>query len=470
MLDYKKLGFKCGLEVHYQLSTRKLFCHCPNLIHDPNPISYKISRNLMAFEGELGKKDIAAEYEESKNKTFIYEGSKTSSCLVELDESPPFPIDQEALKTVTQVALLLNMKIVNEVIVMRKIVIDGSNVSGYQRTTLIGRDGFIQTSKGEIKIPTLYLEEDAAQKIEETKDTVTYNLSRLGIPLLEIATSPDLQDPEHAKETAYLIGMVVKSTGKAHRGIGSVRQDVNISIKDHSRIELKGFQDARSIPKVIEFEIQRQLKEKNESPHVRKVEPNLTTSYLRPMPGSSRLYPETDLQTIEITKELLNSIEIPELLTERAINFEKKYNISSDYAREIVSENIPFDYYAEKYKIEPKVIANLLIETPKEIESRFNPKKQLEQKDFEFIFENLQKKKITREAAFEILKNISLDLKPDLSKYQTVSLEELESFIKELVEKNKGVSISGLMGDVMKRYRGTIDGKLAMELLKKYAK
>ncbi|MEK6952648.1 MAG: Glu-tRNA(Gln) amidotransferase subunit GatE [Nanoarchaeota archaeon] len=470
MLDYKKLGFKCGLEVHYQLSSRKLFCHCPNLVHDQNQISYKIQRNLMAFEGELGKKDIAAEYEESKNKTFIYEGSKTSSCLVEFDESPPFPIYHEALKTAIQVALLLNMKIVNEVIVMRKIVIDGSNVSGYQRTTLIGRNGFIETSKGKIKIPTLYLEEDAAQKISETKDVVTYNLSRLGIPLLEIATSPDIQDPEHAKETAYLIGMVVKSTGKAHRGIGSVRQDVNISIKDHSRIELKGFQDLRSIPKVIDYEIQRQLKEKNESPHVRKVEPNLTTSYLRPMPGSARLYPETDLQTVEITKKFLDSIELPELLTERALNFEKKYNVPADYAREIISENIPFDYYAEKYKIEPKIIANLLIETPKEIAARFTIKKQLEQKDFEFVFDNLEKKKITREAAFEILKDISLDIKPDLSKYQTISLEEIEKFIKELTEKNKGVSVSGLMGDIMKNYRGKIDGKLAIGLLKKYVK
>ncbi|MBI2499082.1 Glu-tRNA(Gln) amidotransferase subunit GatE [Candidatus Woesearchaeota archaeon] len=470
MLDYKKLGFMCGLEVHYQLSTRKLFCHCPNLVHDSNSISYKIQRNLMAFEGESGKKDIAAEYEESKNKTFIYEGSNSSSCLVELDESPPFPIDQGALKTSIQVAMLLNMKIVNEVIVMRKIVIDGSNVSGYQRTTLIGRDGFLETSKGKVKIPTLYLEEDAAQKTSKTKDTVTYNLSRLGIPLLEIATSPDLQDPEHAKETAYLIGMVVKSTGKAHRGIGSIRQDVNISIKNHSRIELKGFQDLRSIPKVIDYEILRQLKEKNESSHVRKVEPNLTTSYLRPMPGSSRLYPETDLKTIQISKEFLKTIEIPELLTERALNFEKKYNLPSDHAREIVSENIPFDYYAEKYKIEPKIIANLLIEAPKEISSRFIIKKQLKQKDFEFVFDNLENKKISREAAFEVLKDISLDIKPNLLKYQTISLGELEAFIKDLVEKNKGVSISGLMGDVMKRYRGSVDGKSAMELLKKYVR
>ncbi|MEK6934884.1 MAG: Glu-tRNA(Gln) amidotransferase subunit GatE, partial [Nanoarchaeota archaeon] len=468
MLDYKKLGFKCGLEVHYQLSTRKLFCHCPNFIHDSNPINYTIKRKLLAFEGELGKKDIAAQFEESKNKTFIYEGTKHSSCLVEFDDSPPFPINKDALKTAIQVALLLNMKIVPEVIIMRKIVIDGSNVSGYQRTTLIGRNGYIKTSKGKIEIPTLYLEEDAAKKIKETKDTTNYNLARLGIPLLEIATSPDLQDPQHVKETASLIGMIAKSTGQTNRGIGSARQDVNISIKNHPRIELKGFQDLRSIPKVIDYEIKRQQKSRDNEPHVRKVEANFTTSYLRPLPGAARLYPETDLKSIELTKKFLDSIKIPELLTDRAINFEKKYNISPIHAREILKQNIPFDYYAEKFKVDPKLIANLLIDSPKEIQARFKPIKQLQKEDFELVLGNLQSKTIPKEAAFEILKDLSLNIKPSLSKYQMTNLSEVESFIKDLVNKNKGVSISGLMGDIMKKYRGVVPGDLAMKILKKY--
>ncbi|MFH1592451.1 MAG: Glu-tRNA(Gln) amidotransferase subunit GatE [Candidatus Woesearchaeota archaeon] len=470
MTNHKDLGFKSGLEVHYQLSTRKLFCHCPNLINDPNPINFEVSRKLRAFEGELGKKDIAAKYEETKNKIFIYKCAETSSCLVELDECPPYPINQDTIKVAIQVATLLNMKTVDEIIIMRKLVIDGSNPSGYQRTALIARDGFIETSKGRIRIPTLYLEEDAAKKISTDKDTTTYELSRLGIPLLEIATAPNLKDPKHVKETAEKIGMIVKSTGKARRGIGAVRQDVNISIKGQKRVELKGFQDLRSIPKVIEIEIQRQLKNKKEEAHVRKVEPNFTTSYLRPMPGSSRLYPDTDLKTFPLTNNFLKSIEIPELITERSLNFEKKYKISAQYAREILKQNIPFDYYAEKYKIEPKFIAHLLLEVPKELKSRFSIKKDPKKEHFDFILENLQRNNVPKEASIEILKDLLTGNKPDLSKFSTVSLGELEDFIKDLVQKNKGVSIGGLMGDIMKKYRGTVDGQLVMKILKKYHK
>jgi len=291
-MDYKKLGFKSGLEVHVQLNTKKLFCNCPSLVNDPNKTFIEIKRNLTVSEGESGKKDIAAEFESKKQKTFIYQAKETSSCLVELDESPPYPINQEALKVAIQVSKLLNAKLVPEIQVMRKIVIDGSNVSGFQRTTLISRNGFIRTSKGKISIPTIYLEEEAAKKINETKDQVTYSLDRLGVPLLEIATSPDLKDPEHVKEAASVIGMIIKSTGKAMGGIGSIRQDVNLSIKNGKRIELKGFQDLRSIPKVIENEIERIKKEKDKFPHVRKVEPNLKSSFLRPLPGAARLYPQ----------------------------------------------------------------------------------------------------------------------------------------------------------------------------------
>jgi len=385
MINYKSIGFKCGLEVHYQLSTRKLFCHCPNLINDPNPCVFETTRKLRAFEGELGKRDIAAEYEASKEKTFIYRGAETSSCLVDFDEAPPYPINKDAIKAAIQVAKLMHMDIVDEIIIMRKLVIDGSNPSGYQRTALIGRNGYIETSKGKINLQTLYLEEDASKKIKTEKNKITYDLSRLGIPLLEIGTSPDLKDPEHVKETASTIGMIVKSTGLARRGIGSVRQDVNISIKNHNRIELKGFQDLRSIPKVIDVEIQRQQRNKKESPHVRKVEPNFTSSYLRPLPGSARMYPDTDLTQFQITPSFIKEIDIPELLTDRALNFEKKYNISSLYAREILKQNIPFDYYAEKYKVEPKFIATLLLETPKELKSRFNTKNEPKKEHFEFM-------------------------------------------------------------------------------------
>ncbi|GAF96681.1 unnamed protein product, partial [marine sediment metagenome] len=148
----------------------------------------------------------------------------TSTCLVELDEEPPRPINQEAIGIALEISLLLKAKIIDEIQVMRKIVIDGSNVSGFQRTALIATDGYIETSLGEVRIPVICLEEEAAKKIKETKDSATYRLDRLGIPLIEIATEPDIKNPEHAKETASLLGMILRSTGKVKRGLGTIRQ------------------------------------------------------------------------------------------------------------------------------------------------------------------------------------------------------------------------------------------------------
>jgi len=470
MFNYKKLGFKAGLEVHFQLDTHKLFCSCPSIVNDSHTPDIKIVRKLASSESELGKKDIAVVYEQKKEKIFIYEACSTSSCLVEYDESPPQPINQKALMIALQVSKMINATIVDEVHIMRKLILDGSLTSGFQRSGLIARNGYIGTSKGKVKIPTLYLEEEAAKKISETPDTVIYRLDRLGIPLVEISTAPELQDPEHVKDTASLIGMIIQSTGSAKRGIGSVRQDINISLTGHPRIELKGFQDLRSIPRVIENEIQRQLETKNGESHVRKVEPDFTTSFLRPLPGAHRLYPETDLPIIKITKKFLDSIEIPELISERAINVEKKYKIPLPHAREIVRENIPFDYYAEKYCIDPKIIAHTLIEIPKELKSRFNRKNTPTQKDFEYVFSHLEKKTIHKGALIEILKDLIDGKKLHLEKYQSVTLAELDEFIKELVHKNPGVSLNGLMGDIMKQFKGSVDGSLALKLLKKYYK
>ena len=252
-INYEKLGFKCGLEIHQQLEGKKLFCNCPTLNSDKEP-DVKVERKLKAVVGETGEIDIAAEYEMSKNKRFLYESCSEDTCLVEYDEEPPHQLNKQALETTIKIALLLNAKIVDEIQVMRKTVVDGSNVSGFQRTALVAIDGYIKTEDGAIiKIPVICLEEEAAQKLEESKDFVRYKLDRLGIPLIEIATSADIKSPEHAKEVASHIGMILRSIQGVKRGLGTIRQDVNISIKEGARPEVKGFQELRSIPKIIEY-------------------------------------------------------------------------------------------------------------------------------------------------------------------------------------------------------------------------
>lgn len=471
-MDYKKLGFKCGLEIHQELSGKKLFCSCSTDLKEQNKL-FEIKRKLTVSEGELGKKDIAAEYEEARDREFIYYGYEDEACLVDTDDEPPHPINQDALKIALQVALLLKLKIPPLLNVMRKVITNGSNISGFQRTLIVGlgtSQSYIETSQGKVRIKDLYLEEDSAKIIKTEGNKVYYSLSRLGIPLLELGTEPDITTPEQALETAEKIGMILRSCEGIKRGIGSIRQDVNLSIKNSKRIELKGFQDLKSIPKVIKNEINRVQKEKDKFPHVRKVEPNLTSSFLRPLPGASRMYPETDVPNIEITKPLLDSIKIPELISDRAINFEKKYNLSPQYSIEIVKQNIPFDYYAEKYCLEPKLIAHSLIEVPKELKTRFNIKNAPKKEHYDFIFSNLVNKKIHKGAILGILQKLSQGQKPSLDQYQTVTMTELETFIKDLVNKNKGVSIGGIMGDIMKKYKEKIDGQLAIKILKKYKK
>ncbi|HLD15360.1 MAG TPA: Glu-tRNA(Gln) amidotransferase subunit GatE [Candidatus Nanoarchaeia archaeon] len=472
-MNYNELGFKCGLECHQQLEGRKLFCHCPTLVNDDSKPDLVIKRKLRTTAGEMGKIDETAKFEMKRDRRFIYEACSTSSCLIELDEEPPLEVNKEALETALQVALLTNSKIVDEIQFMRKTVIDGSNVSGFQRTALIAVDGEIKTSKGIVKIPTICLEEESAKKITENENEVYYRLDRLGVPLIEIATDASLKDSEHAKEAAAIIGMILRSTGKARRGLGSIRQDVNISIKGHPRVELKGFQDLRSIPITVENEVKRQLenlKKKELKSEVRKVNPDFTSTFLRPMPGASRMYVETDTKTIKITKEITSKIKIPELLTEKAIKLEKKYKLNPDLAREVIE--VPyFEEFASKFRIEPNYIAQVLVEIPKELKSRFNVESyNLKQTDFYFVLNALSEGKISKSAVLDILKELAQGKKVVLNNYKVVDDKQLENHIKEILKKNPGAPFNALMGEVMKQLKGKVDGKKASELIKKLLK
>ncbi len=258
-MDWDKIGLKTGLEIHQQLDSKgKLFCPCNCELTDEEP-EYNIMRRLRPTQSELGKIDRAA-FEEAKRKLkFYYQAYSDHTCLVEADEEPPHPINSEALEIAVTIALLLNMKVVDEFHTMRKQVIDGSNTGGFQRTGLVATEGYVETPHGRVKIENLCLEEDAARRIEEREDGIVFRLDRLGIPLVEITTDPSIKDPIQLKDVAYQIGQILRST-KVKRGIGTIRQDLNISIKDGARVEVKGVQDLNKIPEIVKREVQRQLK------------------------------------------------------------------------------------------------------------------------------------------------------------------------------------------------------------------
>ncbi|MEM3345436.1 MAG: Glu-tRNA(Gln) amidotransferase subunit GatE [Thermoplasmata archaeon] len=246
--------FKAGLEIHQQLDTKKLFCSCDSYLSE-NVIG-EFTRVLRPVQSELGEYDAAAMMESMKRMTFVYQVTE-NSCLVEMDEEPPHDVNMEALETSILISLMFHCKIVDEVHFMRKIVIDGSNTTGFQRTALIGMDGYIETNKGKISIRSVCLEEESARKIENRGNIAIYRLDRLGIPLVEITTGPDMKSPEEVKEVAERIGYLLRSTKKVKRGIGAIRQDLNIST-DGERVEVKGVSRLNLIEKIARYEMERQ--------------------------------------------------------------------------------------------------------------------------------------------------------------------------------------------------------------------
>ena len=257
--DYDELGLVAGLEIHQQLDTAsKLFCGCPTARRDPEASVRSFTRYLHPTKSELGEVDEAALEESRVDREFEYLAFETT-CLVEEDDEPPARLDAEALETALEIATLMDCTVVDRAHVMRKIVVDGSNTSGFQRSTLVATDGEIETDEGPVGIADMLLEEESAARIEERDGGVTYGLDRLGIPLVEIGTEPDIRTPAQAREAAERIGMLLRSTGRVKRGLGTIRQDVNVSIEEGARVEMKGVQSLDDIDDLVAGEVGRQV-------------------------------------------------------------------------------------------------------------------------------------------------------------------------------------------------------------------
>jgi glutamyl-tRNA(Gln) amidotransferase subunit E len=250
-MDYKTLGLMAGIEIHQQLDTEeKLFCHCPTTVREIAEHDGEFARYLRATVSEMGEIDRAAMEEMKHDRKFQYYTYDTT-CLVENDEEPPAPVNDEALSVCLTIGKMFDMTPVPQVHTMRKLVIDGSNTSGFQRTALIAFNGTLPDGG---QIETICLEEEAAQRVKGA----VFSLDRLGIPLIEITTSPCMHTPEDVQNVAEYIGMVLRSTGKVKRGLGTIRQDVNISIAEGARVEIKGVQELDLIAEVVRREVLRQ--------------------------------------------------------------------------------------------------------------------------------------------------------------------------------------------------------------------
>jgi len=256
-IDFEKIGLKVGLEIHQQLNTdKKLFCKCKPIENDE--YTEKFSRSLRTAKSELGKIDPAALFEKAKSKKINYYANSQSSCLVEKDEEPPHDLDHDAKKISLLISSMLESKIFSEIHVMRKTVIDGSNTSGFQRTMLVSQGGNLKVGEKKIGVQAVCLEEDAAKLLSNEQNETNYSLDRLGVPLVEIALEPVSTKPSEVKEIALTLGRLLRATRTVKRGIGSIRQDVNISVMNSGVVEVKGVQQLDQLEKIIGYEAKRQ--------------------------------------------------------------------------------------------------------------------------------------------------------------------------------------------------------------------
>ena len=621
-LDIKNIGLKVGLEIHQQLDTKKkLFCDCAPI--EEEEFSIKFSRKLRAAKSELGKIDPAALFESTKSKTIVYYANPKSSCLVEEDEEPPHALDTNAKNTALLISSALESKIFSEIHVMRKTVIDGSNTTGFQRTMLVAQGGYIEVDGKKVGVQSICLEEDAGKLIKDEGNHRFFSLDRLGVPLVEIALDPVEGDPKFVKDIALTLGRLLRVTKKVMRGIGTIRQDVNISVEGGGVIEVKGVQQLDQLEKIIEFEAKRQhglkiISEKinqteftgidrkqdvfdvtevmqecnskiikksiekqekifgikikklkgifgfepysdvrlgkeigqlvrffgiggvfhsDELPNygiedidikrvtekldiqnddafliiagekisvgfaidsiinrielakngppaeTRAATQNGDTIFLRPRPGASRMYPETDIPTVKVTNEELVQVRsnIPKSWEESIRELEEKYQINNQLAEQIFDSEYfeIFEKICSKKQNSPNFVVSVLCSTITNLERSGLDSSLLNDEQIMMTFELLGQEKINKESIQIIFEQImSKKVNDVLQALENASItqlteNELDSILDKIIQDNTDKikqeqmrALSGIMGIAMKEVRGKASGKIINHKLK----
>jgi len=620
-IDFEKIGLKVGLEIHQQLDTsKKLFCKCRPIESDE--YTEKFSRRLRTAKSELGELDPAALFEKTKSKKINYYANSQSSCLVEKDEEPPHDLDHDAKKISLLISSMLESKIFSEIHVMRKTVIDGSNTTGFQRTMLVSQGGNLKVNGKKIGVQAVCLEEDAAKLLKDEQNERNYSLDRLGVPLVEIALEPVSTKPSEVKEIALTLGRLLRVTRMVKRGIGSIRQDVNISVMNSGVVEVKGVQQLDQLEKIIGYEAKRQhgliliaeklkklsitisnedvfdvtevlkdceskiiqkaLKSKakikairirnfsgmfgfepypgirlgkeigqlvrffgiggvfhsdelpdygindsdvdkirkylelvdvdgfliiaGEDPKLdyaidsiikriqdatdgvpaetRGVTQDGETIFLRPRPGASRMYPETDIPSISVLPEEIKLARenIPKSWDDSIAEIQKKYNLNSQLSEQIFDSEYMelFEKICENKKNSPNFVASILCSTITNLQRKGFDALLLKPEHITELFELLADDKIPKESLEIIFENIMSGKSDTVSDaiqstaVTSMSEGELNAILDEIIQKNMELvkelgenAITTLMGIAMKQVRGKASGQTVNVLLRK---
>ena len=620
-IDFEKIGLKVGLEIHQQLNTnKKLFCKCRPIESDE--YTEKFSRRLRTAKSELGELDPAALFEKTKSKKINYYANSQSSCLVEKDEEPPHDLDHDAKKISLLISSMLESKIFSEIHVMRKTVIDGSNTTGFQRTMLVSQGGNLKVNGKKIGVQAVCLEEDAAKLLKDEQNERNYSLDRLGVPLVEIALEPVSTKPSEVKEIALTLGRLLRVTRMVKRGIGSIRQDVNISVMNSGVVEVKGVQQLDQLEKIIGYEAKRQhgliliaeklkklsitisnedvfdvtevlkdceskiiqkaLKSKakikairirnfsgmfgfepypgirlgkeigqlvrffgiggvfhsdelpdygindsdvdkirkylelvdvdgfliiaGEDPKLdyaidsiikriqdatdgvpaetRGVTQDDETIFLRPRPGASRMYPETDIPSISVLPEEIKLARenIPKSWDDSIAEIQKKYNLNSQLSEQIFDSEYMelFEKICENKKNSANFVASILCSTITNLQRKGFDALLLKPEHIAELFELLADDKIPKESLEIIFENIMSGKSDTISDaiqstaVTSMSEGELNTILDEIIQKNMELvkelgenAITTLMGIAMKQVRGKASGQTVNVLLRK---
>jgi len=621
-LKIDDIGLKVGLEIHQQLSTnKKLFCNC--FPAETDEFTSKFSRKLRASKSELGEYDPAALFESTKSKTMVYYTNPGSSCLVERDEEPPHELDLDAKNIAVLISCALNSNIFGEIYPMRKIVIDGSNTSGFQRTLLVSQGGWIEVNGKKVGVQSICLEEDAAKLLKDKENVREFSLDRLGIPLVEIALEPVSSSPSEIRKIALTLGRLLRTTRKVTRGLGSIRQDVNVSVNNSGVVEVKGVQQLDQLEKVVEYEAKRQhgllkiaqkikqkqlvkisrhndvydiinllksckskiiqkaindgasihaIKIKNfagmlsyspyegirlgkelgqlvrffgiggifhldelpnygiEKLDIEKIKEQLSISqndsfiiiagkgskidfaidsiinriedakngvpaetrlatqsgetvFLRPRPGASRMYPETDIFPVKVTKEEIEFAKknIPKSWHESLADLQKNYQLNPQLAEQIFDSNYLdlFEKICSDKLNSPNFVASILCSTITNLERQGLDSTLLKTEEILKSFDLLIKEKITKESMEIIFEKImageasSVEEAIQKGKVGMIDDKELEKICETIIKENQSIidgqglhSIGALMGLTMKMVRGKASGEKVNQLLK----
>jgi glutamyl-tRNA(Gln) amidotransferase subunit E len=256
--DYETIGFKSGLEIHQQIYTaKKLFCRCPAGKYS-HVVNAEILRHMRPTLSELGEYDGTALMEFKTRKEIVYQINRDTVCTYEMDDTPPFEINEEALEKAIGIGMMLKCNMIDEIHIARKQYLDGSIPTGFQRTTIFGVDGEIPYKDRKIHIVQISLEEDSCREVSDIGHTRVYNTDRLGMPLIETVTAPEMKTPYEVMEVGERLSALVKSTGLGRTGAGAAREDVNVSVTGGTRIEIKGVPSLKRIPKLTYNEAMRQ--------------------------------------------------------------------------------------------------------------------------------------------------------------------------------------------------------------------